>query len=235
MITPVSPVSGKPNLRLGAYEVASIAYRRRSSSSRGRRRRTRPASEADYTTRVVVLTPTDHAAFNGTVIVEWLNVSGGIDAPAVWFMAHREIAREGYAYVAVSAQRVGVEGGVEPRRRRHVAEGPGSRTVFATDPPRRRLRLRHLLAGRVDLQLGATACSAGWTRKPFWPLASRNRPRILTTYVNDVDPLARGLRRLPGPFPLRAARRSTDQRVSTRPAGRRRRPYRSGPSCGVPT
>ena len=26
-------------------------------------------------------------------------------------MAHREIVREGYAYVAVSAQRVGVEGG----------------------------------------------------------------------------------------------------------------------------
>ena len=49
--------------------------------------------------------------FNGTVIVEWLNVSGGIDAPAVWFMAHREIARAGYAYVAVSAQHVGVEGG----------------------------------------------------------------------------------------------------------------------------
>ena len=51
------------------------------------------------------------AEFNGTVLVEWLNVSGGIDAPALWFMAHREIVREGYAYVAVSAQQVGVEGG----------------------------------------------------------------------------------------------------------------------------
>ena len=67
---------------------------------------------ADYTTRMVVLTPTDAAKFNGTVIVEWLNVSGGVDAPALWFMAHREIVREGYAYVVVSAQQVGVEGGV---------------------------------------------------------------------------------------------------------------------------
>ena len=57
------------------------------------------------------MTPTDQARFSGTVIVEWLNVSGGIDAPAVWFMAHREIVRAGHAYVAVSVQRVGVEGG----------------------------------------------------------------------------------------------------------------------------
>ena len=67
--------------------------------------------EADYTTRIVALTPIDAAKFNGTVLVEWLNVSGGIDAPAVWIMAHREIVREGYAYVGVSAQQVGVQGG----------------------------------------------------------------------------------------------------------------------------
>ena len=59
----------------------------------------------------MVCQPTDEPKFNGSVIVEWLNVSGGIDAPAVWFMAHREIARAGYGYVAVSAQHVGVEGG----------------------------------------------------------------------------------------------------------------------------
>ena len=85
-----------------------------SSSFRARRRRTQAKArpvEADYTTRIVALTPIDVTEFNGTVLVEWLNVSGGIDAPAVWIMAHREIAREGYAYVAVSAQKVGVDGG----------------------------------------------------------------------------------------------------------------------------
>ena len=45
------------------------------------------------------------------MLVEWLNVSGGIDAPAVWMMAHREVLRAGYAYVTVSAQKVGVDGG----------------------------------------------------------------------------------------------------------------------------
>jgi len=71
-----------------------------------------PSGTADYTTRVVVLTPADRARFNGTVLVEWLNVSGGIDAPAVWMMAHREILRAGYAHVAISAQKVGVDGGM---------------------------------------------------------------------------------------------------------------------------
>ncbi len=103
--------SGKPNLLLGAYDLATLGYRADEFFVSGTASSYATEDRADYTTRIVVLTPTDDAAFNGTVIVEWLNVSGGIDAPAVWFMAHREIVREGYAYVAVSAQLVGVEGG----------------------------------------------------------------------------------------------------------------------------
>ena len=112
MITPVSPISGKPNFLLGAYEVGTLGYQAEEFFVSGTASSYATEDRADYTTRIVVLTPAEAAAFNGTVIVEWLNVSGGIDAPAVWLMAHREIAREGYAYVAVSAQRVGVDGGV---------------------------------------------------------------------------------------------------------------------------
>ena len=110
----VTPVPGKPNLLLGAYDIADVGYAAAeffvsgtASSYAGEG----ASGKADYTTRIVVQTPTDAAKFNGTVLVEWLNVSGGIDAPAVWFGAHREIARAGYAYVAVSAQQVGVQGG----------------------------------------------------------------------------------------------------------------------------
>src|SRR6476469_7280316 len=111
----VTPVEGKPNLLIGGYDLADLGYAASeffisgtASSYAGEG----AAGEAEYTTRIVALTPIDAAAFNGTVLVEWLNVSGGIDAPAVWFMAHREIARAGYAYVVVSAQRVGIEGGL---------------------------------------------------------------------------------------------------------------------------
>jgi hypothetical protein len=68
-----------------------------------------PSGEADYATRIVVNRPMDEADFNGTVVVEWLNVSGGVDASPDWMQAHVELIRGGYAWVGVSAQQVGVD------------------------------------------------------------------------------------------------------------------------------
>ncbi len=67
-----------------------------------------PVESSPYKTRMVVVRPVDPSAFNGTVIVLWNNVSagyenfGGGDSP--------EVYEDGYAYVAVSVQRVGVHG-----------------------------------------------------------------------------------------------------------------------------
>jgi hypothetical protein len=61
-----------------------------------------------YKTRFVVNRPTNAKKFNGTVVVEWLNVSGGADASPEWQHTHTELIRKGYAWVGVSAQRVGV-------------------------------------------------------------------------------------------------------------------------------
>ncbi|HSB95286.1 MAG TPA: alpha/beta hydrolase domain-containing protein [Spongiibacteraceae bacterium] len=66
---------------------------------------------AAYKTRIMVYRPIRDGDFNGTVIVEWLNVSGGLDAAPDWVMAHNELIRRGYAWVGVSAQKVGVDGG----------------------------------------------------------------------------------------------------------------------------
>jgi hypothetical protein len=74
-----------------------------------------PSGEiADYKSRMVVYRPTDPAAFNGTVIVEWMNVSSGMDTPTAWINLHTELMRRGYAFVGVSAQYVGIEGGDIP-------------------------------------------------------------------------------------------------------------------------
>jgi hypothetical protein len=68
-------------------------------------------TSADYRTRIVVRRPKAAADFNGTVVVEWLNVSSGADvAPEYTYLA-AEIVRGGYAWVGVSAQRIGIEGG----------------------------------------------------------------------------------------------------------------------------
>ncbi|NQX87288.1 MAG: hypothetical protein HRT77_01350 [Halioglobus sp.] len=62
----------------------------------------------DFNTRVLVLRPIDPRDFDGRVVVEWLNVSAGIDANPNWIMSHNALIRSGSAWVGVSAQAVGV-------------------------------------------------------------------------------------------------------------------------------
>ena len=57
---------------------------------------------------MVVYRPSDPKKFNGTVVVEWLNVSGGLDADPDWTQTHNELIRDGFAWVGVSAQAQGV-------------------------------------------------------------------------------------------------------------------------------
>ena len=66
------------------------------------------ATSAAYKSRIVVVRPTNPAAFNGTVVVEWLNVSGGSDGAPDWSFGHDEMIRSGDAYIGVSAQAVGI-------------------------------------------------------------------------------------------------------------------------------
>lgn len=66
---------------------------------------------APYRTRVLVRRPSDEAHFSGNVVVEWLNVSGGVDADPDYTTLHEEILRRGDVWVGVSAQLIGVEGG----------------------------------------------------------------------------------------------------------------------------
>src|SRR3984885_8479311 len=193
---------GKPALLLGAFDIASVGYvaeeffisgTASSYSSAAKlgpdgRWSVTPSGAADFTTRIVSLTPADRARFNGTVLVEWLNVSGGIDAPAVWMMAHREMLRAGYAYVAVSVQRVGVEGGVnlmgidmslksQDLQRYSPLHHPGDAYAYDIFSQAGRLArkteiLRGLRAGHV-IALGESQSAL-----------------FLTTYINAVDPLA---------------------------------------------
>jgi hypothetical protein len=68
------------------------------------------AGQADYKTRIVVHRPINPEDFSGTAVVEWLNVSSGFDIPPSWAAGHVELYRSGHAWVAVSAQLVGIEG-----------------------------------------------------------------------------------------------------------------------------
>lgn len=61
-----------------------------------------------YKTRFVVRRPTDAAKFNGTVVIEWLNVTDNFDGEYFWVQAKDHLLREGYAYIGVSAQNNGI-------------------------------------------------------------------------------------------------------------------------------
>jgi hypothetical protein len=200
----VTPAPGKPLMLLGAFDIDSVGYVAEeffisgTASSYaavgelgpdGRWDVTRSGT-ADYTTRIVVLTPADRTQFNGTALVEWLNVSGGIDAPAVWMMAHREILRAGYAYVAVSAQKVGVDGG---------ASLLGIDMSLKSQDPRRYASLNHpgdAFAFDIFSQIGWLVRTAGdgilGELRPQHVVAigESQSAMFLTTYINAVDPLA---------------------------------------------
>jgi hypothetical protein len=61
-----------------------------------------------FKTRIVVRRPTNPAKFNGKVVVEWNNVTAGYDLEANWFGDPYYLLKNGYAWVGVSAQNVGV-------------------------------------------------------------------------------------------------------------------------------
>jgi len=70
-----------------------------------------PGAEAAFRTRFVARWPKDPLRFSGTVVVEWHNVSAGIDAAPDWGFFHRSLTAAGHAWVGVSAQKVGIDGG----------------------------------------------------------------------------------------------------------------------------
>ena len=120
-----------------------------------------------------------------------LNVSGGIDAPAVWFLAHREVVREGYAYVAVSVQQVGVDGGASL----------GADMSLKTLDLERYSRLSHpgdAFSYDIFSQVGQLVREGpgNGVLGPLSPefvvaVGESQSAMFLTTYVNAVDPLVK--------------------------------------------
>ena len=70
-----------------------------------------PDTTADYRTRIVVRRPEHAADFSGTVVMEWLNVSGGLDANPDYASLREDLVRNGDVWVGVSAQLLGIAGG----------------------------------------------------------------------------------------------------------------------------
>ncbi|ONH31508.1 hypothetical protein BL253_09375 [Pseudofrankia asymbiotica] len=73
--------------------------------------RVSPSTKAPYKTRLIVRRPADLERFKGTVVVEWLNETAGVDTSAEWTSFGEEVMRSGSIYVGLSVQALGVVGG----------------------------------------------------------------------------------------------------------------------------
>jgi len=62
------------------------------------------ASNAPYTTRLLVRRPADARRFSGRVLVEIVNMSRGWDLDTQWHMQHEYLMRNGDAYVGVTSK-----------------------------------------------------------------------------------------------------------------------------------
>src|SRR5438270_2259705 len=66
-------------------------------------------AKAPYESRMLVRLPAEASKFNGTVVVEWLNVTGGNDLETTWPVEGEYLMQHGYGYVGISAQLVGAD------------------------------------------------------------------------------------------------------------------------------
>lgn len=149
-----------------------------------------PFSPAFYKTRMVVNRPIDPSKFNGSVVVEWFNVSGGVDASPDWQHMHVELIREGYSWVGVSAQAVGLGQLTCPMA------GPGCRA--AGDPVRYESLLHPGDSYSYDIfsQAGQAVRDqfslllGGLIPKRVMAAGESQSAGRLITYINAAHPLA---------------------------------------------
>ena len=154
-----------------------------------------PDTSADYRTRVLIRRPTDPDDFSGTVVVEWLNVSGGLDANPEYSSVEEELIRRGHAWVGISAQLIGVQGGPV------LVSAPGAagltgKGLVAIDPE----RYSSLVHPGDGYSFDIFTQVARAVRRGGDPLGGTTPERLiaagesqsalaLTTYYNGVQPL----------------------------------------------
>ncbi len=156
----------------------------------------RPTTTAVYTTRVLIRRPADPARFDGTAVVEWLNVSAGQDSDVVFTHTHDSLLAHGTVWVGVSAQAVGVQGGGPSM----PMPGLDAKPLRTWDPE----RYSSLAHPGDDYSYDIYSQVASALRRPTGPgllgggrvttllaVGQSQSASRLVTYVDAVHPLAR--------------------------------------------
>ncbi len=145
-------------------------------------------SDHPYKTRVVVRRPADAKRFNGSVLVEWDNVTNNFDAENMWFFAWEHMISDGYIWVGVSAQNVGVSalkkfsmeryGDLDVTHNNTVMADALSYDIFSQ-------------TGQALKTPSGTDLLGGLKPRHVFAVGESQSANRLSTYVNSINPLAK--------------------------------------------
>ena len=200
-------VPGTTPLGAAAVDLKATGYTEREFYADGKANRYRGATAGamqnatvidgnwPYRTRVLVRAPQpDH--FNGTLIVEWTNVTIGVDADFVFAEAHADLLREGYAYAVVSVQKVGVDRDKSWSPKRYGtlsvdASNVDPETGEAIDPTDDPLSwdIFTQVAEALKANVGPNPPLPGLTVRNVIATGQSQSAARLTTYYNTIQPL----------------------------------------------
>jgi hypothetical protein len=198
------PIPGKAATQFAPYDLSELGYLEeeyfvsglaQAYASVGEGKGDRqwllsPVDRSEFRTRFVVRRPLDPSRFNGTVIVEWLNVSGGTDVEPDWALMHRHIIREGFAWVGASAQKAGIDGGGLIEGQNHIKvldpdrygtlNHPGDAYSYDMFSQIGRIFRDSSQGGPLGPLVAARLIACGHSQSAAF----------LVTYLNAVDPIA---------------------------------------------
>lgn len=171
------------------YEGTASAFSNLNELLDDGRWRVDPAEQADYRTRLVIHRPIDPADFNGSVLVEWLNVTSGFDIPPSWGSGHVEMYRSGHIWIGVSAQIVGIEGragGLAPLHLKAVNPGRYGSLVHPGDSFSYDMfsQVTSIVRGQANMDI-----LGGMVADRIVAYGESQSASRLVTYINAVQPL----------------------------------------------
>ena len=148
------------------------------------------ATDQPYKTRMIVRRPASAGAFNGTVMMEWQNVTAGYEPDALWLQSHDYLIRRGYAWIGVSAQRRGLASlGAWSPLRYGTLTIPNT-NAFVNDADGLSWDIFSQAAQAVRHPAGVAPMGDLSVRRVFAVGWSQSANR-LSSYFNSIHPLAR--------------------------------------------
>ena len=145
-----------------------------------------------FRTRITVHRPRTPDRFNGTVILEWNNISGGQDQENEWYWAHEHFMRAGYAHIGVSAQAAGINSpdglrNWSPTRYGSLDVNAGGKFTFQLSND------VFTQIARAVKQAGGARALGGLRVKNVIAAGHSSSARRLAFYYNSIQPVARAI------------------------------------------